>query len=250
MVLERIRTQRPQVNILGTLVDRLTLDETLEAVEEFISVGTPHLVVTADASGIVQAQSDPKLREIYDNADLVTPDSEGVVFASKRAGQPVTEKVSGVVIADRLAELSSRKGYRIYLLGAAPGVADMAAEALRLKYPGCNVVGSRHGFFPADSDEVVAQEVAAFHPDILLVAMGIPRQEIFIRKTQSIIQAKVGIGVGGSFDVFSGKTKRAPVWAQKLKLEWLWRLLLNPKKITKAKNLPIFLWRVLRNGNS
>ena len=93
---------------------------------------------------------------------------------------------------------------------------------------------------------VVAQEVAAFKPDILFVAMGIPRQEKFIVATQQVIGAKVAIGVGGSFDVFSGKAKRAPMLVQKMKLEWLWRTVLNPSKIKKAKNLPRFAWRVIR----
>ncbi len=123
----------------------------------------------------------------------------------------------------------------------------MAAERLRLMYPGCNIVGARHGYFPADSDEIVASEVAQAKPDILFVAMGIPRQEKFIRRTQSIIQAKVAIGVGGSLDVYSGRAKRAPKLVQKLSLEWAWRTILNPKKISKAKKIPLFVLKVLRD---
>jgi N-acetylglucosaminyldiphosphoundecaprenol N-acetyl-beta-D-mannosaminyltransferase len=151
-------------------------------------------------------------------------------------------------LVDRICALSADKGYRIFFLGAAPGVAELAAEKLRLKHPGCNIVGARHGYFPTESDTVVATEVAQSKPDFLLVAMGIPRQEKFIRATQDLIQAPVAMGVGGSFDVFSGKVKRAPRVFQAMKIEWLWRLLLNPKKIAKAKNLPIFAWRVLRAG--
>jgi N-acetylglucosaminyldiphosphoundecaprenol N-acetyl-beta-D-mannosaminyltransferase len=119
---------------------------------------------------------------------------------------------------------------------------------MRLRHPGCNIVGSRHGYFPADSDEVVAREVAEFRPDVLFVAMGIPRQEKFIRATEHIIQAKVGIGVGGSLDVHSGRVMRAPLLVRKLKMEWLWRTLVNPKKIKKAINLPRFVLMVLRSG--
>lgn len=222
------------------------MDGAIARIEEFIASGGPHIVVTADSSGVVLAQDDAEFFDLLQNADLVTPDSVGILWAAKRAGDPLPERVSGVDIFDRLCKRSADKGYRIFLLGAAPGVAEMAAERLRLKYPGCNIVGTRHGFFPSDSDEVVAAEVAEFKPDILFVAMGMPRQEKFILATQSIIGAKVAIGVGGSFDVFSGKTKRAPVVVQKMRMEWFWRLMLNPSKIAKAKNLPKFVKLVLR----
>lgn len=237
---------RDRVEVLGLPVDRVTMDQALEIIEGFIAEGSPHLVVTADSSGIVQAQTDKEWFDIFAGADLVTPDSIGVVWAAKRAGKPVKDRVSGVDMVDRICHLSSLKGYRIVFLGAEPGVAEMAAEAMRLRHPGCNIVFARHGYFPASSDSVVAEEIAEHKPDVLFVAMGIPRQEKFIHATQEIIRAKVAMGVGGSFDVFSGKTKRAPKLIQKLKLEWLWRTLLNPSKIKKAKALPKFAWLVLR----
>ena len=220
--------------------------DALEIIQGFLREDFPHLIVTADSAGMVETFDDDELRGIYERADLVTPDSIGVLWAAKRLGALIPERVSGVDLVDKLCRLSADKGYRVFLLGAAPGVADLAAERLRLMHPGCNIVGSRHGYFPAESDHVVAQEVAAFKPDILFVAMGIPRQEKFIVATQQVIGAKVAIGVGGSFDVFSGKAKRAPMLVQKMKLEWLWRTVLNPSKIKKAKNLPRFAWRVIR----
>ncbi len=235
-----------RTRILGVAVDRYTMTETLARIEQFVKDGGPHLVITADAAGIVQSSEDAELRAIYDQADLVTPDSVGVLWAAKRQGESLPERVSGVDLVDQICDLSARKGYRLFFLGAAPGVAELAAEKLRLKHPGCNIVGTRNGFFPADSDTLVAQEIAESKPDFLFVAMGIPRQEKFIMATRDIIGASVSMGVGGSFDVFSGKAKRAPKLLQKLKLEWLWRLLLNPKKIAKAKNLPRFVRMVLK----
>lgn len=240
------RREEDRVRVLGAPVDRVTMDEALAILEGFVEDGGAHLVVTADASGLAQAQTDPEHLAIIQAADLVTPDSVGVMWAAKRAGKPLPERVSGVDLVDRVCALSADRGYRIFFLGAAPGVAELAAEKLRLRHPGCNIVGARHGYFPADSDEVVAQEVAEARPDFLFVAMGIPRQEKFIVKTQSIIQAKVAMGVGGSFDVFSGRTRRAPRLFQRLKLEWAWRLMLNPKKIAKVKSLPKFVAMVLR----
>ncbi|MBC8066460.1 MAG: WecB/TagA/CpsF family glycosyltransferase, partial [Chlorobia bacterium] len=185
-----------RVDILGMPVDRLNMDETIRLLELFVNERKPHLVVTADAAGIVQAQSDGEWNAIFKNADLATADSIGVIWAAKRKGTPINERVSGVELVDRICALSADKGYRIYFLGAAPGVADLAAEKMKLKHPGCNIVGSRHGYFPPESDTVVAQEVALTKPDFLFVAMGIPRQEKFIRATESIIGAPVSMGVG------------------------------------------------------
>jgi N-acetylglucosaminyldiphosphoundecaprenol N-acetyl-beta-D-mannosaminyltransferase len=240
------QAEENRINVLGVPIDRVDMSDCLSRIEGFIGSGVPHLIVTADASGIVQAQSDPGLLELYKNADLVTPDSAGVLWAAKRQGQPLKERVSGVDIVDQICRLSSEVGWRIYFLGAAPGVAEEAAERLRLKHPGCNIVGTRHGYFPPESDAVVAAEVAESRPDVLFVGMGIPRQEKFIRATQEIVGAKASLGIGGSFDVFSGHVKRAPKTLQRLRLEWLWRLLQNPKKIGKVMLLPRFVSMVLR----
>ncbi len=244
----RVQSVPPDsVSILGIPVDRVTMDAAMDRIEGFIASGKPHFVVTADSSGLYAQLSDPEFREVLSKADLITPDSFGVVWAAKRLGKPVAGRVSGVDLVDQLCARSAEKGYRIFILGAAPGVAEMAAERLRLRYPGCHIVGTRHGYFPAEDDRIVAEEVAAARPDILFVAMGIPRQEKFIAGTLDVIRAKVAIGVGGSFDVFSGKTKRAPVLIQRMNLEWLWRLAMNPRKFSKAATLPRFAWRVLRS---
>lgn len=236
----------PRIPVLGFGVDPVSLEEAVLRICGFVEQGETHVVVTADSSGLVTAQSDEEFAKIVRAADLVTPDSNGVVWAMRKKGAQVDGRASGVDIVDRLCARSADTGHRIYFLGAAPGVAEMAAEKMRLRYPGTNIVGARHGYFPAESDEVVAREVAEFRPDLLFVAMGIPRQEKFIASTREIIRAKVAMGVGGSLDVFSGTVKRAPPFVQKIKLEWLWRTLLNPKKISKAKALPVFAWLVWR----
>lgn len=247
-IMASVATEQAQdrVDILGIPVDRFTFDQTLEVIDRFVREKTPRIAVTADSSAIVAAQSDPEFREVLLRADLVTADSAGIRWAARRKGMPIVERVSGVDLVDALCARSADHGYRIFFLGAAAGVAEMAAEALRLKHPGCNIVGTRHGFFPAESDEVVASEIAPYRPDILFVAMGIPRQEKFIARALPIIQAPVSMGVGGSFDVFSGKVKRAPRLFQRFNLEWLWRLMLNPKKFSKVKALPKFVLAVLR----
>ncbi|MCX7800505.1 MAG: WecB/TagA/CpsF family glycosyltransferase [Fimbriimonadales bacterium] len=237
---------RDRVHILGLPVDRVDVDTAMARIAEFIRGSEPRVVVTADAAGLVLAQQDPEFAQIVRGADLVTPDSVGVLWAARRLGKPIRQRVSGVDLVDLVCAKSSELGWRVFLLGAAPGVAEMAAERLRLRHPGCNIVGTRHGFFPPESDDVVAREIAEHRPDVLFVAMGMPRQEKFIWSTRELIGAKVAMGVGGSLDVHSGRVRRAPRWVQRIGLEWLWRSLLNPRKIAKAKNLPLFLWRVLR----
>lgn len=233
-------------DVLGVPVACLTMDAAIHAIESLIESGGSHIVATADASGIVIAQSDAGLMQIYHEASLVTPDSYGVVWGVRRAGGN-TERVSGVDVASALCALSAQKGYRMFLLGAEPGVPEAAAERLALQYPGINVCGTHHGYFPASEDSFVAAKVAEAKPDVLLVAMGIPRQEKFVAETLEIIKPKVAMGVGGTLDVFSGRAKRAPKIIQTLRLEWLWRTLLNPKKISKAKTLPKFAWMLLRS---
>jgi N-acetylglucosaminyldiphosphoundecaprenol N-acetyl-beta-D-mannosaminyltransferase len=241
--------ERPAaVEILGVPVHRVSMDETLVIFARWLNDDGVRVVVTADSSGVVRAQADEEFRGILLGADLVTPDSSGILWAARRKGARLKERVSGVDLVDRLCALSAEKGHKLYFLGAAPGVAEMAAERMRLAHPGCRIVGARHGYFPGDSDEIVAREIAEKSPDVLLVAMGIPRQEKFIWRARDIIRAKISIGVGGSFDVFSGRAKRAPKWVQRACLEWLWRLMLNPRKLAKAKSLPAFVWLVMRSG--
>jgi N-acetylglucosaminyldiphosphoundecaprenol N-acetyl-beta-D-mannosaminyltransferase len=241
-----LQKKHGKVDVLGVQVDCLNLNETDALIEQMVSSGQAHFVATADTAGIAQAQDNPDLMSLYAQADLVTPDSLGVVWALKRRGKK-QERITGVDLACRMMERGSTRDWTFFFLGAAPGVAALAAEKAAERWPGLKVVGTRDGFFKPEQDEEVAAEIAKLNPDFLLVAMGIPRQEQFILKTKHIIKARVAIGVGGTLDVLSGTVKRAPVIIQKLKLEWLWRTLANPKKISKAANLPRFVMYELKS---
>ena len=238
------------VTLLGMRVDRVDMETALALAERYIAEGGPHHIVTADASMVVTAHDDPEFAQIVANADLVTPDGAGILWASKRLGVPVTSKVSGVDLSERLVALSGEKGWRVFFFGAAPGVAQAAAERMREKHPGCNIVGVRDGFFKAENEAQVVAEIAAARPDILLVALGIPKQEKLITRHKAALGAKVLIGVGGTLDVFSGTVQRAPVWMQKRGLEWLYRLTSDPKqfknRLKKQKLLPRFVAMTLR----
>lgn len=246
MVPQTLHPELPQASILGIPVTLLDMPGTVAAIDQMISAGDPEMVVTANASAVVLAHDDAAFRADVLGAKLITVDGAGIQWALERKGMKNIAKVAGVELVEQLCYLSSDKGYRIFLLGGEPGVAEIAAEKLRLKFPGCNIVGVRNGYFPASDDDIVAQEVAEFQPNILLVGMGMPRQERFIMKTKHITGAPVQIGVGGSFDVLSNKAKRAPEAWQKLRIEWLWRALIQPSKFKKLAALPRFMLMVIR----
>lgn len=230
------------IKLLGIRIDKTTMVETLKSIVGFIESGKPHIVVTCDASAVVIAQQDEELRDIINNADLVTPDSAGIILASKWYGNPLPAKVSGVDIAVELSAIAADKGYPVFLYGAAPGIAKMAADTLKEKLPGLIIAGTQHGFIQ-DEDAVVKQ-IAESGAKILFVAMGIPRQEKWIKNHMDRLGIGVAMGVGGTFDVLSGQVNRAPMWMRQHGLEWAYRLASNPKKIGKVATLPKFLCMV------
>jgi len=232
-------------NILGVNVNVINEAQALQTIEEFILSGKPHIVVTADASAVVIAQGDEELMEIINSADLVTPDGAGILWASKHLGTPLPERVSGVDMVQKLCERGAETGHKPFLLGAAPGIAEEAAYALQQKYPGLQVAGTHHGFFAPEESDALVRKIRECKPDMLFVAMGQPRQEKWIRENMEAIGVPVSMGVGGTFDVLSGRVKRAPVWMQRSGLEWIYRLARNPRKIGKCSTLPVFVMKVL-----
>ena len=232
--------------ILGLRVNRVSMDQALEAIAGYIAERSPRHIVTADASMAIIARGDKDLHAIVERADLITPDGAGILWASKLLGFPLQHKVSGVDMVGKLCELSAERGYRLYFLGAAPGVAEAAAEKLRLKFPGTQIVGVHDGYFTKEQEPALLDEIAAAKPDVLLVAFGIPKQEKWIDAHKAALGVPVSIGIGGSFDVYSGLVQRAPLWMQRNGLEWLHRLSKNPKKIGKVMTLPKFALLILR----
>jgi N-acetylglucosaminyldiphosphoundecaprenol N-acetyl-beta-D-mannosaminyltransferase len=236
----------PWIDLLGLRVSRVNRAQAMEVLLRFIESGEPHLVATADASMHVIAGQDPELRGILNRADLVTPDGTGILWASRKLGTPLEERVSGVDLAEQLCRESSRRGFGIYFYGAGPGVADEAAENIRRRYPGVEIVGTADGFQNSPAQQAaLLEDIKRKRPSVLLVAMGIPRQEKWIARHLDELRVPVCMGVGGTLDVFSGRVSRAPEWMQRHGLEWLYRLIQNPKKYTKVATLPQFALRVL-----
>jgi N-acetylglucosaminyldiphosphoundecaprenol N-acetyl-beta-D-mannosaminyltransferase len=233
------------VKLLGVRIHRVDMATTMGLIRRYIAEGRPRILVTADASGVSLAQRDEDFRKLINNADLVTPDGSGILWACEKLGMPLIERVSGVDIARNLCAMAAEEGFSIYFLGAAPGVAEQAAENLKSQYPGLRIAGTHDGYFEDDQSASIAAEIKASGAKGLLVAMGIPRQEKWIRDHLNDLGVCVAIGVGGSFDVFSGNVSRAPEWMQRHGLEWAYRLSKNPRKISKVAELPRFARMVL-----
>ncbi len=234
------------VTILGMRVDCVSPDEALAIIDRFVQERTPRHIVTADASMVVIARQDPEFRAIAEKADLVTPDGWGLLWASRLFRTPIPDKVSGVDLSEQLCEQSPNKGYRLFFFGAGPGVAEEAAVKMRRRYPGANIVGVRDGYFTEQQEPEIAAQIKAAAPDILLVALGIPKQEKWIDRHKAALGVPVLMGVGGTFDVFSGRVKRAPPWMQNTGFEWMFRLIQNPRKFGKVMTLPQFALLALR----
>lgn len=233
-----------QLTILGIPIDRVDQAQALRIMQDYIDSGTPHYIVTANAEIIYQASQDATMRQVVCGADLVTADGSGVVWASRYVGQPLGERVTGIDLVHAICQTSQASGWRIYILGAAPGIAQQAADKLKAQYPGCQIVGVQHGYFKAEEEPQIVEQIRQAQPDVLLVAMGAPRQELWITKHQDALQVPVAMGIGGSLDVISGNLKRAPQWMQKLSLEWLYRLIIQPSRFKRVLALPKFVLAV------
>jgi len=240
-----VQEKIPAVSLFGVRVHAVSMDEALQHILCFVREGIPRQVVTADSSMVVMAQHDDHLRDIINRADLVTPDSIGILWACRQRGIRMPERVSGVDIVLRLAQVSAQTGLRLYFLGAQPGVAEEAAQRLQEKYAGAQIAGCHHGYFPPEQEEAVLEHIRETAPDVLCVALGIPKQEKWIDRYRERLRVPVSIGVGGTFDVLTGRVRRAPLWMQRIGMEWLWRVGHNPRKISKVLLLPRFAWMVL-----
>jgi len=231
---------------LGVQIDPFDLGEMVERIAGYLRGGRSCQVITVNPEFLYNAQGDPSLRSLAQRADLVTADGIGVVWACKVAGTPVPERVTGIDLMMALARQSVREGWGIFLLGAAPGVAEAAALKLGEMFPGVNIVGTHHGYFTEAEEGAVVEAVQTARPDLLFVALGAPRQEEWIDRYLPTIGPAAAVGVGGSFDVLSGKVSRAPGWVQRLHCEWLYRLLKDPGRWRRQLVLPRFVWLVLR----
>lgn len=234
-----------KVDILGVHVDSLTMQEAVKRIENFIEQKSSVLIATANAEMIMRATYDRELRDILNNAALVVPDGAGTVWAAHQLGHVMPERVAGYDLAQELMRRAPQKGYRFFFLGSAPGVAEKAKKKAEKLYPGITVVGIRNGYFSVADEPEILHEIKEAAPDILLVALGVPKQEKWLSHNMDKLAIPVSIGVGGTLDVMAGVMKRAPRWMQRAKLEWLFRGALQPKRAGRLLALPRFVFKVM-----
>jgi len=235
-----------RLELLGALVDGLSMDEFERRVAGFVDTNRPCRIITLNPEMLYRAQTESALLDLTNGADLVTADGVGIVWACRVAGRQVPERVTGIDLMLRLVKRAAAEGWGIFLLGSAPGVADEAAGRLREDYPGINIVGTHHGYFKAAEELEVVRQIKGARPRLLFAALGAPNQEQFIARHLDSWGPVVAMGVGGSLDVISGRVQRVSPVLQRLRLEWLGRLLQNPARWRRMTVLPRFALLVIR----
>ena len=233
------------IPILGVPVHDVTNAGTLDLIDRFVAERTPHQLCSVNPEFVMAAQHDAEFMRVLNHSAVNFPDGVGLLWAARRMGRPLHERVAGSDLTVQIAALSARKGWRIFLLGAGHGVAELAATKLRAQYPGVNIVGALAGSPAVDREDPIVDRVRQAAPDILLVAYGAPKQDKWIARNIERIGAPVAIGIGGSLDFIAGVQRRAPRWMQRIGLEWLYRLVREPWRWRRQSALPRFVWRVL-----
>lgn len=188
------------------------------------------------------AQRNLPFRRILQEVEMVTPDGIGVVMAAKWRNQPIYERVTGYDLFQALLQVGETKGWSVFLLGASPDANAGAETKIKERFPGVRIVGRQHGYFPPEAEGRIVERIQEAKPDLLVVAMGAPRQEEWIARYREELPPMLMVGLGGSLDVMAGKVKRAPQWVQSIHMEWLYRLLKQPSRWKRMLDLPRFLY--------
>lgn len=217
----------------------------LQLLHQMVTDGRVHTIMTPNPEMVMTANRDEGLMRALTSADLVIPDGIGLIIAAKLNGIPLRERVTGIDTMEKILRLCHEKHLSLFILGGKPGRADTAIDNICAKYPGIRSAASHHGYFSVEENDEVIQLINKNSPDVLFVCLGSPRQEIWIHENKESIDVKVAMGAGGSVDVHAGVVKRAPVFFQKVGLEWLYRLFQEPSRIGRMLVLPVFLWKSL-----
>jgi N-acetylglucosaminyldiphosphoundecaprenol N-acetyl-beta-D-mannosaminyltransferase len=220
-----------------------SMEELLKYIDDFKKVhvvsGNPEVLLNG-------LQNNMLLDNLTSENSIIIPDGISTVICSKIVGMPVKEKIAGVELMDRLVKKCEKEGEGIYLLGATKETVDMCNINLRTKYRKLDILGSHDGYFEMDNCEEILEEIQKVNPKVLFVAMGCPRQEIFISKYMDRLPCSVFMGVGGSFDIIAGNIKRAPKWMINIGMEWLYRVAKEPFRIKRLSTIPKFITMVIR----
>ncbi|WP_233151766.1 WecB/TagA/CpsF family glycosyltransferase [Pelomonas sp. KK5] len=220
-----------RIEMMGCAIDNLSMEDTLQVIEGFIASGRPHQHVVVNVDKLVKAQKDEELRRIINDCALINADGMPVVWASRLLGKPLKERVAGVDLFEALMVRAAEKGWRVYLLGAREEVVSRVREVYTQKLPGLVFAGHRNGYWKPEEEAQVVEQIVQARADLLFVAISSPKKEQFLGAYQARMKIPFAMGVGGTFDVAAGKVRRAPVWMQKVGLEWFYRFLQEPRRM-------------------
>jgi N-acetylglucosaminyldiphosphoundecaprenol N-acetyl-beta-D-mannosaminyltransferase len=226
-------TEVKRVNICNVPVDPLTMGQTLRIIDQSIQTGKPVHHVVINAAKVVNAQRDPELRKSIVNCDIINADGKSIVWAARLLKKPVPERVAGIDLMERLVDLAAARKYKVFFFGAKEEVVTEVVGTYRQRFGDEIIAGYRNGYYKKDEELSIAKQIAASGAHILFVAITSPYKEIFLNTYKDIIKIPFIMGVGGSFDVISGKVKRAPLWMQNAGLEWLYRVIQEPGRMWK-----------------
>lgn len=236
------------VTVLGVKVGVFSSQVALERVKGFLAKGGSHRLFFVNAHTLNLAYEDPEYRDVLNSAELVLNDGIGVEIAARLFGVSFPENLVGTDFIPKLCALARDLNLSLYLLGSRPGVAEMAATRLQASFPGLEVVGTHHGYFSKEEEDEVVRAIQEASPDVLLVGFGNPFQEKWIALHQRLLRIPLSVGVGAFIDFMAGRVRRAPWWARRARMEWVFRLVVEPRRLWRRYILgnPKFLWRVLR----
>lgn len=235
-----------KVNILGVRFDNMTKAEAVERGKELLETPGAHYVVTPNPEIVEVCREDERAMAAVNGADLVLPDGIGVIYGARLLHTPLKERIPGVEFGASMLAYCAQAKKKVFLLGAKPGVAEQAGENLKRQYEGLEIAGLHDGYFQEQESTLIAAEIRSSAADLLLVCLGAPKQELFMQKYGKETGARLLLGLGGSLDVYAGVVQRAPEFYQKHGLEWFYRLMKNPSRITRMMKLPHFLFHVVK----
>ncbi len=244
-----IKPQRSmRIEVMGVPVDNLSMEETLSMIENKIAEGKPVQHVVVNAAKIVETNKNPQLKSIIESCEIVNADGQAVVWAAKILGNPLKERVAGIDLMQALVKRASEKNWGIYFFGAKQEVLDKVIARYREEFPTLRIAGARNGYYKLEEEANIAREISESNAQILFVAISSPKKEIFLSKHLNAMNVPFVMGVGGSFDVVAGLTKRAPLWMQQMGLEWLFRLLQEPRRMWRRYIIgnTEFIWLLLK----
>ncbi len=233
-----------KTDVLGVQYDNITMEEAIAAGRAFLTGTKAAYCVTPNAEMAYEAIHDENFRHVLNSADLVLPDGAGVVLGAKILKTPLKQKVAGIEFAQNMLHIYEELGSRLYLLGSKPGVAELAAQKMLEKHPNLKICGTADGYFK-DEDEVI-RRINEAGADALYVCLGAPKQEYFMFRHRNELNVRLMAGLGGTLDGIAGTVKRAPKWMIKLQLEWLYRLIKEPRRLGRMMRLPKFVFAAFK----